>query len=239
MTHIRRSRILSQPARQRTVPEAPWEYGFAQFLGRKLTPAEIAVIRPIEKARKKWQARPFLVIDPPGADSTALLRKYQEYCLSLCEETYGILVHPAGERPRNRSRQVFLTSPRNAEATRGMTSRFTLLLHVERYRTVSPFSGSRYNYRWRDLWCALLPQLTEDGVLIVHTAMPEGLSERQWHRRLAKIYYISPPADFSNLPNLPEDPDNLRVPIVVLLTDPAKAEAPPDPPPSSCGARPR
>ena len=157
MAHLRRTRILLQPARQRTVPEAPWEYGFAQFLGRKLTPAEIAVIRPIEKARKKWQARPFLVIDPPGADSTALLRKYQEYCLSLCEETYGILVHPAGERPRNRNRQIFLTSPRNTEATRGMTSRFTLLLHVERYRTVSPFSGSSYNYRWRDLWCTLVP----------------------------------------------------------------------------------
>ena len=239
MTHIWRSRILSQPARQRTVPEALWEYGFAQFLGRKLTSAETAVIRPIEKARKKWQARPFLVIDSLVIDSTALLRKYQEYCLSLCEESYGILVHPAGERPRNHNRQVFLTSPRNTEATRGMTSRFTLLLHDDRYRTVSPFSGSRYNYRWRDLWCALLPQLAEDGVLIVHTAMPEGLSERQWQSRLSKIYYISPPADFSNLPNLPEDPNDLRVPIVVLLTDPAKAEAPPNPPPGSCAARPR
>ena len=236
MAHIRRTRILSQPERQRTVPEAPWEYGFARFLGRKLTSAETAVIRPIEKARKKWQARPFLVIDPPGTDSTALLCKYQEYCLSLCEETYGILVHPAGERPRNRNKQVILTSPRNTEATRGMTSRFTLMLHVERYRTVSPFSGSRYNYRWRDLWCALVPQLAEDGVLIVHTTMPEGLSEKQWHRRLAKLFYITRPSQNSQISQLSQ---LSATPIVVVLDDLYQSKAPPNPPPESCAARPR
>jgi len=75
----RSTRILSQPAKQRIRPELPWEYGFAKYLGRKLTPAERAVIRPIEKARKTYSSRRFLVIDTPGVYSTELVRQFQRY----------------------------------------------------------------------------------------------------------------------------------------------------------------
>lgn len=231
-----RTRVLTQPAKQIIKASAPYEFGFAKFLGRKLTPAELAVIRPVEKARKTCRSKPILVIDPPGVDSTDILRQYQSYFLSISEETYGILIHPCGERPRQRKNgRLYMFSPRNTEVARGMSSDFTLLLNVEKYKSSSPFYGK--SSRWDNLYCSVYPQLTDSGVLIIHTVMPEGRRLRKYELWLSKLVYLTH-IRAEALPKSVTEPDKKgEVPIIIEIDDPRPAKypvkAPPDKAPPS------
>ena len=228
----RKSHILAQPAKQRILAEAPWEFGFARFLGRRLTPAKLAVIRPIEKARKTFRSKPVLVIDPPGADSSRLLKQYQKYCLTLSEDTYGVLIHPCGERPQKHKRIITFT-PRNPDAPRGLSSDFTLMLNVEKYKSASPFYGAKgRNTRWDDLYCALYPQLTDCGVLIIHTVMPAGRKLKKysfWLAKLTNLCHIRAEALPKSLLSPPAP--TAAVPIIVGIDDPRPPKKPPDAPP--------
>ena len=225
----RTTRILSQPAKQRIRPDLPWEYGFAKYLGRKLTPAERAVIRPIEKARKIFRPRPFLVIDPPGTDSSELLRQLQRYYLSVMNDSYGIIIQPCGEKSR-RDKRIIPISPRCGDHARGLSSGFTLMLNVERYRAFSPFYGR--DSRWDDLYCALYPQLSPCGILIIHTAMPVGRRLRKysfWLSRLTNLFHIRAEAQPSLRAEALMSGD---LPVVIAIdTSPPAVAPPPDRPP--------
>ena len=225
----RSTRILSQPAKQRIRPELPWEYGFAKYLGRKLTPAERAVIRPIERARKTYSPRPFLVIDPPGTDSSELLQQFQRYYLSVMNDSYGIIIRPGGEKSR-RDKRIIPISPRCGDHARGLSSGFTLMLNVERYRTFSPFYGR--DSLWEDLYCALYPQLSPCGILIIHTAMPVGRRLRKyalWLNRLTNLFHIRAEAQSSLRA---ETLIAKALPVVIVLdTLPPDVTPPPDRPP--------
>ena len=213
-----RTKILTQPAKQTVKASTPYEFGFAKFLGRKLTAAELAVIRPIEKARKTFRSKPVLVIDPPGVDST------------------GILIHPCGKRPRQRKNdRLYMFSPRNTEGARGMSSDFTLLLNVEKYKSASPFYGK--SSRWDNLYCSVYPQLTDSGVLIIHTVMPEGRRLRKYGLWLSKLVYLTH-IRAEALPKSVTEPDKTtEVPIIIEIDDPRPAKypvkAPPDKAPPS------
>lgn len=223
----RQSHILTQPAKQRILTEAPWEFGFAKFLGRKLTLAERAVIRPIEKARKTFRSKPVLVIDPPGADSTYMLKQYQKYCLNLYEDTYGVLIHPHGERPP-KHKQIIMFTPGNPDTPRGLSSDFTLMLNVEKYKSASPFYGAKgRNVRWDDLYCALYPQLSDCGVLIIHTVMPTGRKLKKysfWLAKLTNLCHIRAEALPESLLSLPVQ--SVSVPIIVEIDDSRPPKAP-------------
>ena len=223
------TRILSQPAKRRIRAEAPWEYGFARYLGRELTPAERAVIRPVEKARKTFRPRPFLVIDPPGTDSSWLLRQLQRYYLSVMDHSYGIIIRPRGEKSR-RDRRIISISPSRADSARGLSSGFTLMLNVERYRTASPFYGE--GSRWGDLYRALYPQLSPCGILIIHTAMPVGRRLRKytfWLSRLTNLFHIRAEAQPSLRAEALLSGD---LPVVIVIdTSPLAVAPPPDRPP--------
>ncbi len=56
----------------------PVSRGFARFIGRPLTRAERIVISRLERASS---SSPVLIVDPPGHDSTPILRSYLHYRL--------------------------------------------------------------------------------------------------------------------------------------------------------------
>ena len=91
---------ILQPQRMRMPVYTPWHIHFSRYLGRPLTPVEISVISPLEKARVNRNSSPVFILDPPGIDSTWILLRYQEYRLQGLPDAQGVLFIPGKDRHR-------------------------------------------------------------------------------------------------------------------------------------------
>lgn len=164
---------ILQPQRMRMPVETPWHIHFSRYLGRPLTPVEISVISPLEKARVNRDSSPVFILDPPGIDSTWILLRYQEYRLHGLPDARGTLFIPGKDRHRYPPARMLpsnirLITHRSVDAVRGTSPYCTLLLNVERYCTSSPFHYR--TGRWRRLMSSILPTHNPRGFIIIHAS---------------------------------------------------------------------
>lgn len=164
---------ILQPQRMRMPVYTPWHIHFSRYLGRPLTPVEISVISPLEKARVNRNSSPVFILDPPGIDSSWILLRYQEYRLQGLPDAQGALFIPGKDRHRYPQARLLpsnirLITHRCVDAVRGTSPYCTLLLNVERYCTSSPFHSC--TDRWRRLLSSILPTHNSRGFIIIHAS---------------------------------------------------------------------
>ncbi len=144
----------------------PVSRGFARFLGRPLSRAERIVISRLERAST---SSPVLIIDPPGIDSTSILRSYLHYRLSLSlPHTLAIICESATLSTHTRfpgHKQLWNFSPRNPSNLRGCNPEFALLLNMQNFRSYSPFRRNHLNFL--DICRAIFPYVGS-GLIILH-----------------------------------------------------------------------
>ena len=133
----------------------PWHYHFQRWLGRTLTPAERAVISPLEKNRCLGANRPAIVIDPEGTDTTALLKSYLLY---RSRGNAALLMLPVRKNHRNPHPNIITATLRRPDSPRGLTVHSALVIG---YRHRSP-------KKLRRIISTLLPMTCRDGLLIIH-----------------------------------------------------------------------
>ncbi len=217
------------------IDRTPWTYHFSRYLGRTLTPAEKAVIAPLEKARHYRNARPTIVIDPPGRDSSELLIAYLHYRLGP-DDKPGLLYVPnrreyLATHPKL-PKHISLFTARNVNAARGRTPWCILMLHVEQYKTASPLY--RYTDRWNDLYRTVWPLSHPWGFFIIHIKQTQR--DPGFPAVLTRLFYSKPPKDPTGdaddndnavtilNPDAPPD-----IPIIILLPAPIPPPAPSPP----------
>ncbi|WP_286052538.1 hypothetical protein, partial [Duncaniella freteri] len=170
---------ILQPQRMRMPVYTPWHIHFSRYLGRPLTPVEISVISPLEKARVNRNSSPVFILDPPGIDSSWILLRYQEYRLQGLPDAQGALFIPGKDRHRYPQAKLLpsnirLITHRCVDAVRGTSPYCTLLLNVERYCTSSPFHSC--TDRWRRLLSSILPTHNSRGFIIIHASAAKAES---------------------------------------------------------------
>ncbi len=147
-------------------PPMPVSRGFARFLGRPLTRPERIVISRLERAST---SSPLLIIDPPGIDSTPILRSYLHYRLSLSlPHTLAIICEGATGSTRTHlpgHKALWNISPRNPSRLRGCNPEFALLLNMQNFRRYSPFRRNHLNFL--DICRAIFPYVGS-GLIILH-----------------------------------------------------------------------
>ncbi len=143
----------------------PWHYHFQRWLGRTLTPAERAVISPLERNRCHRDNRPAIVIDPPGQDTRQLLKAYLLYRIGTRQ---GLLMLPKLKGEAIKSKNIRLGTLRRPDSIRGQTVHSAVVIG---YRHRGPKGLRR-------LISALLPTTCADGLLIIHAdRLPRTLPE--------------------------------------------------------------
>ncbi len=143
----------------------PWHYHFQRWLGRALTPAERAVISPLERNRCHRDNRPAIVIDPPGQDTRELLKSYLLYRVGTRQ---GLLMLPKLKGEAIKSKNIRLGTLRRPDSVRGQTVHSAVVIG---YRHRGPKGLRR-------LISALLPTTCTDGLLIIHAdRLPRTLPE--------------------------------------------------------------
>ncbi len=144
----------------------PVSRGFARFIGRPLSRAERIVISRLERASS---TSPVLIIDPPGHDSTPILRSYLNYRLSLSiPHTLAIICEGATRSTHTRlpgHKKLWNLSPRNPSSLRGCNPEFALLLNMQNFRSYSPFRRNHLNFL--DICRAIFPYVGS-GLIILH-----------------------------------------------------------------------
>ncbi len=147
-------------------PPMPVSRGFARFIGRPLTRAERIVISRLERAST---SAPVLIVDPPGIDSTPILRTYLRYRLSLSlPHTLAIICEGATRSTHTRlpgHRELWNFSPRNPSPLRGCNPEFALLLNMQNFRSYSPFRRNHLNFL--DI-CRVFFPYVGSGFIILH-----------------------------------------------------------------------
>ncbi len=161
---MRKLITTSRPVKLR--PPMPVSRGFARYIGRPLTRAERIVISRLESAST---TAPILIVDPPGHDSTTILRHYIHYRLSLSlPQTLAIICEGATRSTLTRfpgHRQLWNLSPRNPSSLRGCNPEFALLLNMQNFRRYSPFRRNHLNFL--DICRAIFPYVGS-GLIILH-----------------------------------------------------------------------
>ncbi len=151
----------------------PVSRGFARFLGRPLSRAERIVISRLERAST---SSPVLIIDPPGIDSTSILRSYLHYRLSLSlPHTLAIICESATLSTHTRfpgHKQLWNFSPRNPSNLRGCNPEFALLLNMQNFRSYSPFRRNHLNFL--DICRAIFPYIGSGLVILHYQDTPRG-----------------------------------------------------------------
>ena len=143
----------------------PWHYHFQRWLGRTLTPAERAVISPLERNRCHRDNRPAIIIDPPGQDTRELLKSYLLYRIGTRQ---GLLMLPKLKGEAIKSKNIRLGTLRRPDSVRGQTVHSAVVIG---YRHRGPKGLRR-------LISALLPTTCADGLLIIHAdRLPRTLPE--------------------------------------------------------------
>ncbi len=143
----------------------PWHYHFQRWLGRALTPAERAVISPLERNRCHRDNRPAIVIDPPGQDTRELLKSYLLYRVGTRQ---GLLMLPKLKGEAIKNKNIRLGTLRRPDSVRGQTVHSAVVIG---YRHRGPKGLRR-------LISALLPTTCTDGLLIIHAdRLPRTLPE--------------------------------------------------------------
>ena len=151
----------------------PVSRGFARFIGRPLTRAERIVISRLERASTQ---APVLIIDPPGHDSTTILRSYLHYRLSLSiPDTLAIICEGATRNTLTRfphHKQLWNISPRNPSGLRGCNPEFALLLNMQNFRSYSPFRMNHLNFL--EICRAIFPYVGCGLVILHYQDTPKG-----------------------------------------------------------------
>ncbi len=147
-------------------PPMPVSRGFARFLGRPLTRAERIVISRLERTSP---GAPVLIVDPPGHDSSLILRRYLCYRMTLATpHTLGVIYEGATRTSVTRlqnGKELWNLSTRNPSRIRGCNPEFVLLLNVQNFRRHSPFRGRGGNF-WQ--LCQALFPYAGSGLIILH-----------------------------------------------------------------------
>ncbi|MCM1137747.1 MAG: hypothetical protein NC221_03430 [Duncaniella sp.] len=155
--------------------------GFERYLNRRLTTPEKRIISQIATQRP---AKPILVIDPPGFDSTQLLHDYVKYRLLTGPQggTAAVYSRKPLEAPL-KSKLIKYKSFRNPNSIRGHSIAYTLLLNMQDAGIYSPCN--LYPEQFFQLWNALLPMLPPYGFLVVHIKAPRT---RRRYLRLFTVF---------------------------------------------------
>ncbi len=110
-----------------------------------------------------------LIVDPPGIDSTHILRQYLHYRLSLSlPHTLAIICEGATRSTLTRlpgNKKLWSLSPRNPSGLRGCNPEFALLLNMQDFRSYSPFRRNHLNFL--DICRAIFPYVGS-GLIILH-----------------------------------------------------------------------
>ncbi len=161
----------------------PVSRGFARFIGRPLTRAERIVISRLERAST---SSPVLIIDPPGIDSTPILRSYLRYRLSLSlPHTLAIICEGATRHTLTRfphHKALWNISPRTPSHLRGCNPEFALLLNMQNFRRYSPFRRNHLNFL--DICRAIFPYVGSGLIILHYQDTPKG---RKFPLRLQRI----------------------------------------------------
>ncbi len=161
---MRKLITTSRPVKLR--PPMPVSRGFAHFIGRSLTRAERIVISRLERAST---SSPVLIIDPPGIDSTEILRNYLYYRLShSLPHTLAIICEGATRATLTRlpgHKALWNISPRTTSHLRGCNPEFALLLNMQNFRRYSPFRRNHLNFL--EICRAIFPYVGS-GLIILH-----------------------------------------------------------------------
>ena len=186
----------------------PWCYHFERFIGRRLSRADRAVIAPLEQARLHRDARPVVVIDPPGHDSSHILLHYLRY-RQAASQLPSLLIAPTRHCHAFRQslpRDIRVGSPRNVDHHRGQTFFGVLLLDVHEFKTRSPFFRSRggdggIGRDWNRLLSTLLPTFTSWGFFIIHLRdKPRRRSLSAIPDTIPRLIAVPPPHEHPSQP---------------------------------------
>ncbi len=154
-------------------PPMPVSRGFARFIGRPLSRAERIVISRLERAST---SSPVLIIDPPGIDSTPILRQYLNYRLSLSlPHTLAIICESATLSTHTRlpgHKQLWNISPRTPSSLRGCNPEFALLLNMQNFRSYSPFRRNHLNFL--EICRAIFPYIGSGLIILHYQDTPKG-----------------------------------------------------------------
>ncbi len=154
-------------------PPMPVSRGFARFIGRPLSRAERIVISRLERAST---SSPVLIIDPPGIDSTPILRQYLNYRLSLSlPHTLAIICESATLSTHTRlpgHKQLWNISPRTPSSLRGCNPEFALLLNMQNFRSYSPFRRNHLNFL--EICRAIFPYIGSGLIILDYQDTPKG-----------------------------------------------------------------
>jgi len=167
----------------------PVTRGFARFLGRPLTGAERTVISRLERAPHN---SPVIVIDPPGIDSSRILRTYLDYRMSLAiPHTIGVIYDGRTRSTTRRlpdRKELWYLSNRQPRRISGCNPEFVLMLNVHTFGRHSPFRPKSGNFF--DICCTVFPTLGS-GFIVIHFQAQEN--NPAFPLDLPEITTLSPP----------------------------------------------
>jgi len=171
-------------------PPMPVSRGFARFLGRPLTRVERIVISRLERARQNNS--PVIVIDPPGTDSSSILRTYLDYRLSLAiPRTIGVIYDGRTRSSIRRlpdRKEIWYLSNRRPRRIAGCNPEFVLMLNVQTFGPHSPFKPKSGNFF--EICSTVFPTLGS-GFIIIHFQSSE--KNRTFPLDLPEITSLPPP----------------------------------------------
>jgi len=167
----------------------PVTRGFARFLGRPLTGAERIVISRLERA--KLNNSPIIVIDPPGTDSSHILRAYLDYRLSLAIPGTIAVIYDGCTRSTTRRlpdrKEIWNLSNRRPRRIVGCNPQFVLMLNVQTFGRHNPFRQNSGNFF--DICATIFPTLGS-GFIIIHFQATE--QHRAFPLHLPEISSLTP-----------------------------------------------
>ncbi|MCM1138068.1 MAG: hypothetical protein NC453_05750 [Muribaculum sp.] len=198
-----------------------WVYSFEKYLRRKLSERERSIITLLERQHhrqlKGRLPQPQLVIDPPGFDSSQLLRDYLNYRLDKLNnpDIRTVVFAPGTEykapnlnpQPRKKER-IRYCNYRAINRLRGSTLGFMLLLNIQDAEDGSPLYS--HPIRFQQLCRVFFPMQSPFGFLIMHLRLPDNVAS------VAKFIQHLPPAIKRHIATKPKSPD--PPPPVTVIT---------------------
>lgn len=204
-------------------PQSPFTlcHNFEKYIHRTLNKREKSIITIIERQRLRQSRhnsipRPILIIDPPGSDSTQLLKDYLDFRIDSSHSLLPSLIFSPSKdsnRPRpsclstsfksaSLHRDILQLTYRSYQKCRGFTFAFMLCLNLQDAKSFSPLLTKKHGFI--SLCRSLFPLQSNWGFLILHIK-----SSKLSHRHISII---------SNLPK------NI---IKLIANKPCKPNPPP------------
>lgn len=205
--------LLFQHKKQSVLPEyAPYKH-FERWLGRKLTRAEQLVIGAIEaRGFHHFPSTRIVLIDPPGIDSTQILKKYLLYLSArnpmMCTHIVAQNKQTAKDFAAYGGEGCTWSTYLSWRKMRGSTYHRLLFLNANRYKTRSPFCRRR---EYRNAWPLLMRNLVgpicihPDHLVIIHFKLSDDYATAvREFRRMRRMMSAVIPRAYVIMPDIVE-----------------------------------